>query len=240
MELRLTVIIPVFNNMPFLQEAIESILTQTYRDFQLLVINDGSTDDSLTYLRTLTDPRIKIINQPNLGLCNSLNNAIYNQVKTEWVARLDADDIALPNRLEEQVNFMIKNPNYSCVFSQIYRIGGSGREFGYYQINSTELITDYHLEKYGSIIHSTGFFQREKFIEVGGYRSFLYPVDDYDLLLRFSEKFPVAVINKPLVKYRIHGESATFKVFWKMQTYSRYVVEMYHRLPSSKTRNSPR
>lgn len=225
MHPRLTVVIPVFNGMPFLPEAVESILFQTYQDFLLLIIDDGSTDDSLQYLNSLSDPRIEIRQQRNLGLCHSLNGAIA-VIKSEFVARLDQDDVALPSRLEEQMAFLVEHPNYTCVLSNISRIDANSREFGYYQNSSLGSVKDYHPKDYGSIVHSTICFRKDKFLEIGGYRQSVYPVDDFDLLLRFWEKEKVAVIDKPLVKYRIHSKAATFKVFQDMQMITRYVTAM--------------
>lgn len=227
MSPQLTVIVPVFNGMPYLKEAVESILIQTYKDFDLLVIDDGSTDMSvMEYLSSLSDPRVKIKQQKNEGLCCSLNNAIA-EIKTNFIARLDQDDIALPSRLEEQMNFFIKHPTYSCTVSQTSRMGANGQEFGGYQTSFVESFEDYNLQRHGSIVHSTICFVREKFIELGGYRQYLYPSDDLDLLIRFLENGKVAVINKPLIKYRIHSQAATFKNFRRMQMTTNYVLQMY-------------
>lgn len=219
---KLTVIIPIYNGMPFLKETIDSILNQTYQDFRLLLIDDGSTDSSYQYLQGLTDPRIEVRQQKNLGLCESLNRAIAS-VDSEFIARLDQDDVSLPTRLQEQIDFLEQNSDYICVFSNISRISETGREFGQYQIKSDAAIADYDQKLYGCIVHSTICFRRPAFMEVGGYRAFVYPVDDYDLLLRFWETGKVAVINKPLVKYRIHSKAGTFKVFHEMQLKTRYV-----------------
>jgi glycosyltransferase involved in cell wall biosynthesis len=211
--------------MPFLRETIESILSQTYKDFHLLLVDDGSTDNSFQYLQSLDDPRVEVRQQKNLGLCESLNHAIAS-VDSEFIARLDQDDLSLPTRLQEQINLLEQNPNYICVFSNVSRISETGREFGYYNLNPDQPISDYEQSIYGCIVHSTVCFRRQAFNKIGGYRSFVYPVDDYDLLLRFWEYGKVAVINKPLVKYRIHSKAGTFKVFHDMQVKTRYVTAM--------------
>jgi len=224
---KLTVVIPVYNGMPFLQETVNSILCQTYPDFRLLIINDGSKDSSAEYLNSLTDPRLEVVHQENIGLCHSLNKAIIKLTESEFIARLDQDDVSFPTRLEEQINFLSQNPDYAGVFSNIIRIGADGREFGYYQSSASDLIGNYESSEYGSIVHSTMMLRREKFLELGGYRQEVYPVDDYDLLLRLSEKAPLAVMKKPLVKYRIHGKAGTFKSFWQMDMNTRYVEQMH-------------
>ena len=225
MQQKLTVIMPVYNGMPFLAEAVDSILSQTYRDFHFLIINDGSTDESLEYLESLTDPRIEVRTQSNAGLCNSLNQAVKS-CESELIARLDQDDIALPSRLYEQVKFLTSHTDYDCVLSNISRITESGNEFGAYEVNSSDETSNYSSNLYGCIVHSTICLRRESFLKLGGYRSFLYPVDDYDLLLRLEENYNVAVINKPLVKYRIHSKAGTFGTFHDMEFKTRYVIAM--------------
>lgn len=222
---KLTVIIPVYNGMPFLKDAIQSILNQTYKDFNLLIIDDGSTDDSPEYLKNLNDSRIEVRYQTNIGLCASLNQSIAS-CDSALIARLDQDDIALPFRLQEQVDFLNSNADYACVLSNISRITERGKEFGSYGTYCTEEISDYRWGLYGSMVHSTICFRRESFLALGGYRPALYPVDDYDLLLRFEEAYTVAVINKVLTKYRIHTKAGTFRTFYDMDIKTRYVEEM--------------
>jgi glycosyltransferase involved in cell wall biosynthesis len=227
MQHNLTVVIPVYNGMPFLKETIQSILDQTYQDFHLLIVDDGSTDGSTEYLKTLTDSRVEVKFQKNMGLCASLNQAMLSS-NSNLIARLDQDDIAAPTRLQEQINFLNSHPDYSCVLSGISRFT-SGMEFGSYQNDYTEEISDYTQVIYGCIVHSTICFRRESFVALGGYRPSLYPVDDYDLLLRFEESYKVAVINKALVRYRIHSKAGTFKTFSDMEFNTKYVEEMASR-----------
>jgi glycosyltransferase involved in cell wall biosynthesis len=223
MKPRLTVVIPVYNGMPFLPKTVESILGQTFQDFRLVIIDDGSTDQSADFLDSLADSRVVVRHHKNKGLCHSLNEAIV-EADTDFVARLDQDDIALSSRLYEQMAFLDGHPDYCCVLSNISRISESGKEFGSYAINDQEEISDYQSSIYGCIVHSTICLKKEKFIALGGYRQSVYPVDDYDLLLRLEETSKVAVINKPLVKYRIHGNAGTFKTFHDMALKSRYVL----------------
>ncbi|HEY9596871.1 MAG TPA: glycosyltransferase family A protein [Cyanophyceae cyanobacterium] len=233
MQKELTVIIPAYNGMPFLKDSIQSILNQTYKDFHLLIIDDGSTDGSPEYLKTLVDSRVDVRYQNHTGLCDSLNQAIASS-DSELIARLDQDDIALPFRLQEEIDFLISHSDYACVLSLISRITQNGKEFGSYETDFVKKISDYKWGLYGSIVHSTICFRRESFLALGGYRSSLYPVDDYDLLLRFEEFYKVAVINRPLIKYRIHSNAGTFKTFYDMEFKTRYVEEMASRRRSGK------
>jgi glycosyltransferase involved in cell wall biosynthesis len=226
MKPKLIVMMPVYNGMPYLKDAIQSILAQTYKQFHFLIIDDGSTDKSLEYLKALTDARVEHRSQKNMGVCATLNEAIAT-CDAELIARLDQDDIALPFRLQEQVDFLVSHRDYACVLSNISRISGSkNKDFGSYEINSQEGVSDYSSRQYGCIVHSTICFRRESFLSLGGYRSYLYPVDDYDLLLRYEENYKVAVINRALVKYRIHGRAGTFKTFYDMDIKTRYAEEM--------------
>lgn len=105
----LTVGIPVYNAMPYLAESVQSILGQSYIDFEVLAINDGSTDDSLAYLQSLRDGRLRIINQKNQGLTATLNRMLA-EAQTPWLARHDADDIAYPHRLARTVEYINRYP----------------------------------------------------------------------------------------------------------------------------------
>lgn len=107
---KISVIMSVYNGMPYLKEAVQSILKQTFKDFEFIVVNDASTDDSWQYLKGLNDKRIKlIINEKNLGLATSLNDGI-KIAKGNFIARMDADDVSKPDRLEVQYKFLTKNP----------------------------------------------------------------------------------------------------------------------------------
>ena len=107
---RLSVIMPVHNAMPFLPDAIASIISQTYRAFRLLIVDDGSTDDSKDYLKTLSDARVSVISSPKRCGQGSARNLALAQCDTEYTAFMDADDVSLPNRLARQVQFLDEHP----------------------------------------------------------------------------------------------------------------------------------
>ena len=218
-----TVLIPVYNGMPFIVDAVDSILSQTFQDFELLIINDGSTDGTADFLNSLRDRRIRVIHQENRGLCETLNRGV-REASSQWIARLDQDDIALPNRLEKQYKFVLEHPDIVAVFSYIKRIGPSGSIFGVYSYSLNTHDPTYDPLLHGVIQHSTMFCNKAAFLSVGGYRKVFYPNDDLDLTLRLAEKFRLGAIKEPLVKYRIHFEASTLKVFYKRQMMGRYVT----------------
>ena len=220
----LTVVMPVYNGMPFLSDAVESLLQQTYQDFQILIIDDGSTDGSWTYLESLVNPQIQIRRQENLGLPETLNRAVES-VQSEFVAFLDQDDIALPTRLQEQIQFLVNHPDYDCVLCIVSKITADGKDFGYYKLKSLESIIDYK-PQLGCINRSAMCIRKQAFSAIGGYHASAYPVDDYELLLRLWENYKVAIINEPLVGYRVHSNSLTFRVFHEVQLKTRYVETM--------------
>src|SRR5690606_5635129 len=109
-----TVLMPAFNPGKYLPEAIESILSQTYSDFEFLIINDGSTDDTLEVIKSYKDSRIRLISRENKGLINTLNEGI-DAASGQLIARMDADDICLSTRLEKQVKFFDEHPDHVLV-----------------------------------------------------------------------------------------------------------------------------
>lgn len=225
--MNLAVIMPVYNGMPYLKEAVKSILNQSYSRFELILIDDGSIDDSLLFLRSLKDVRAKIISRPNKGLCATLNEAVFEHARADYIARLDQDDVAYPDRLQTQMDFLEQNPAYGAVYSLVSRTGSRGGDFGFYrQKENCDISTDYSLDKHGFIVHSALMFRRELFVRTGGYRQEFYPSDDLDLTIRMTERSKFGLICKPLVQYRVASGASTFPTFSKMQKMTRYLMEM--------------
>src|SRR5690606_20575239 len=118
-EVKITVLMCVYNGQRYLREAIDSILNKTYSDFEFLIVDDGSTDDTLKILKSYKDSRIKLVlNDNNIGLTKSLNKGLM-LAKGEYIARMDADDISVKNRLLAQLNFMQQN-NYDLIYSDTF------------------------------------------------------------------------------------------------------------------------
>ncbi|MCU0389771.1 MAG: glycosyltransferase [Thermoflexibacter sp.] len=213
--MKVSVVMSVYNGEKYLAEAIESVLAQTYKDFEFIIVNDGSKDGSLAILRQYEakDNRVIVQDHENMGLGNSLNKAI-EIAKGEWIARMDGDDIMLPNRLEEQIKFIEANPHVDVVSSWAYYINPKGETIGQFAY-PTDLNNEIDSKRYLrtnkpiAIIHPSTIFRKSVVIEVGGYKP-IVPGQDIELWNRMLEKGAVFVcMNKCLLKYRIHPHSIT-------------------------------
>ena len=207
---KISVIIPVFNAEKYLKSSIDSILNQTEKDIEIIVINDGSTDNSLEILNNLQklDSRIKVISRENRGVIESLNEAIKNS-SGKYIARMDADDISFKDRLEKQFNYMEKNNLDLCGTSAI-TINEKGEEIGKIirPENKKEIMKFTIL--HNPFIHPSVMFRREIVEKIGLYKKFKH-AEDYEFWTRIVFKYNVANIQEPLLYYRIHENQITKK-----------------------------
>ncbi len=208
---KVSVIMSVFNGERYIKQAIKSILNQTYLDFEFIIINDGSTDNTADILKEFKDKRIKIINnKTNLGLTASLNKAI-SLARGEFIARMDADDISLPYRFEYQVEFLENNPDIALVGSSYYVCDEKD------EIKSiVEVLTDpddlkQGLEKQNWFGHGTVMLRKTALDIVGNYDESYKYAQDYDLWLRIANKFNIANIKEPLYIWRKTKENISSK-----------------------------
>ena len=208
-----SVLMPVCNAMPFLPTALESIQNQTYRNVQIVIVDDGSTDDSARVLDEAAnlDQRITIIRRGNTGLCVALNEALASATG-RYVARMDADDWSHPQRLAEQVDFLEAHPKVIAVGTSIRRVDDADRPI------CDRLLPDTHnaIEQLllsgiaGGLTHATAMIRREALMRLSGpYRPEYQGAEDLDLFLRLGEIGEMA--NLPQVRYhvRMHLASAT-------------------------------
>lgn len=197
----ITVGIPVFNAMPYLPESLESILRQSYSEFEILVINDGSTDDSREYLRSVRDPRLRIVDQENRGLTATLNRMLA-EVSTPWLARHDADDVAYPHRLARAVDYIGRYPECGMFYSlaEYYPVGSVGR----HRTTKGNPLEIRDLVRSGyllAVCHPTVILNVQRASEVGGYRFNLH-VEDIDLWWRMALRYDIRFIPEVLTGYR--------------------------------------
>ncbi|MCO4782079.1 MAG: glycosyltransferase [Candidatus Cloacimonetes bacterium] len=203
-----SVVMSVFNGQGYLVEAIQSVLKQSYSDFELVIIDDCSTDGSLQMIRSFTDSRIRLIqNDKNLGLAASLNKGV-KESKGKYIARMDADDVMLEDRLQCQMNFLSNNPNIKLCGSFAIQIDENSLEHGLIKSPS-----GLHLEfaKWipSPLIHPTVVVLRDLLLE-NPYDESLKAAQDYDLWLRLIMKgVGIYNLDVPLLKYRVHDKSIT-------------------------------
>lgn len=202
-----TVLMSVYNGERFLKEAIDSILNQTFTDFEFLIINDGSTDRSVEIIESYEDPRIRLINnEKNLKLIASLNKGI-SLARGKYIARMDCDDVSMPDRLEKEVNFLENSLDYGLVGTYYTVIDGEGKDqYNVSYPSSNELIKLFLSLNcplaHGSIMGRTELFKQNLY---GSEES--YAVEDYELWTRMSKVTKIHNIPEYLFKYRIYGES---------------------------------
>ncbi|MDN3688856.1 glycosyltransferase family 2 protein [Cyclobacterium jeungdonense] len=196
-------LMPVFNGEKFLEEAIESVLAQTYKDFEFIIIDDGSTDRSVEIIRSFFDSRIKFYqNSSNLGISKTLNRGI-DLAEGDWIARMDADDISLPHRLEKQIDFIEKNPDGALYSCWVQKIDMNGEKLENHRLNPEYYY--YNLNFSCWIFHPTMIFNKEIVKSIGK-----YTVDfseDFELIWNLSRVYKFYIIPQILVKYRVNENS---------------------------------
>jgi len=230
---RVSVLMPVFNAQTYLAEAMDSILEQTFTDFELVCINDGSTDNSLEILRTYraSDPRVHIISRPNTGIVGALNDGL-KVVRGDLIARMDADDTCRVDRIEKQVAFLDQNPQCIAVGSWITRTDPYGFPAGTQTPPLTHDEIDAKLmEADGSVlVHATLIMRRQALVAIGGWDNRYNWVEDLDLFLRLTEHGRVANLPEYLYTYRRHMGSVCFRNYEIMcDRLKQVLIEAYKR-----------
>jgi glycosyltransferase involved in cell wall biosynthesis len=202
--LRLSVIMPVFNSRPFVGAAIDSILSQTFGDFVLYVVDDGSTDGSgdLVAEKAALDRRIHLIRQDNHGIVASLNRMLA-LVDTPFVARMDADDIAMPDRFARQLERMEAEPELGALGTQFEEIDTTGQRISSGAAMPVgTLLVHAELEHRQPIANPTTMFRTQALRDAGLYRAAFRYCEDYDLFLRLSEIARIDNLPDILFHYR--------------------------------------
>ncbi len=211
MNPKVSVIMSVYNGAEYLREAIDSILNQTFSDFEFLIVDDCSNDNSPQILEEYVkkDNRVRIItNEFNLGLTKNLNTAI-RQAKGEYIARFDCDDVSLPERFVEQVNYLNEHPRCGVVSMWADIIDGSGKHTRTIKYPTNDNDLRKALISYNPFFHPGIMLRREVFDTVGFYDESWRFAQDYELYFRIAKKYELANIPKILLNYRETGGSIT-------------------------------
>jgi GT2 family glycosyltransferase len=201
-----SVLLPVWNGEAFLEAAVESILRQTLSSFELIVIDDGSTDASAAIAEKLArgDDRVRVMRRAHEGLSAALNAGIA-AVRGEYVARMDADDISAPDRLRKQVEYLDAHPACVAVGAWIDVVDEAGRQIGVKTFLEThEQISAALLCGVSPIAHPTVVMRRDVLRAAGGYDARRYPSEDLDLWFRLGESGELANLGEALLQHRRH------------------------------------
>lgn len=203
-----SVLMPVYNGGGFVKDSIQSILNQSYTNFELIVINDGSSDNSEELILSIKDPRIQYLkNETNLGLIKTLNKGI-DLCKGEYIARMDADDISLPDRLKKQLEFMEKNRKVGVCGSDYIHFG-KGKQIALTSHHDHQWILGWMLFN-SSVVHPALMIRTSVIkAEQPYFNSDYKHVEDYELWSRLIFKTKFADVPETLLKYRIHASQVS-------------------------------
>lgn len=224
----ISIILPAYNAAQFIQSAIDSILQQTFSEFELIVVDDGSTDDTLQILEALVqqDSRIRLLRRAHGGLSRALNQGIAT-ARYDWIGRMDADDIALPDRLQKQVEAIHNNPQVVAWGTYAYHINTQGKTLSVACTGPTteeEFVRQRQAGHLVQLIHPTVVLRKDVLLAVGGYKPEFEPVEELELFDRMAAYGATLAIPEPLLRYRVHSGSVSMQQFFVQRVLMRYVV----------------
>lgn len=215
----ITVLMPAYNAEKYILEAINSVLNQTFTDFELLIINDGSTDATAQIIHSFSDSRIRLINQANQGIAVALNIGLLN-ARADLIARFDADDICKTNRLEIQSRFLSEHPDHILV----------GSDADYINIHADYVFTC-HMPAHtaGEIqqldiekcpfIHSAVMFRKKSILEAGGYHTHAFAFEDHLLWSKIIRQGNTCNLPQALIQVRLNPESVSIDEKWRTKRF---------------------
>jgi GT2 family glycosyltransferase len=207
---RVSVVLPIYNAEPFLADAIGSILTQSFRDFELIAIDDSSdTSGEILDQFARADNRVRAVHQLNAGMVAALNRGL-DLARGEFIARMDADDVCHPERFARQVAFLDAHPNVAVVGCAVTLIDEAGNRIREVEYPSTPEAIATFLENGSPLAHPSVMMRRAAVLAVGGYREAYRNAEDYDLWLRMAERYCMANLSEHLLFYRQHETKGSF------------------------------
>lgn len=206
---RATVLMSVHNGAEYLRAAMESVLAQTFSDFEFLIIDDASTDESAAIVESFGDARIRLLRQAeNIGLTRCLNFGL-GQARGEFVARQDADDLSDPARLARQVEYLTTHPEVMLVGTEGWLVDAAGHRTGRRTLAHETAGIGWMALTINPYLHTAVMFRREPVLALGGYDESFVVCQDYELWLRIIRQSPVANLAEPLVTVREHSSSVS-------------------------------
>src|SRR5919199_523282 len=222
----ISVIIPVYNGEKTIKNTIDSVLNQSFTDFEVIVVNDGSQDLTLAVINEIKDARIRVFSFPNSGVSASRNRGLA-EAKGEFISFLDADDLWTLDKLESQLKALQENPEAAVAYSWSDWIDESGqflRAGGHITVNGNAyeklLLRDFVESGSNPLI------RRQALDKVGDFDQSVTPAEDWDMWLRLAARYEFVTVPSPQILYRISPNSASFNV-WKMEAGSLQVIERH-------------
>jgi len=208
---RVSVVMTAYNREQYVEEAIRSVLGQTFPDFELIVVDDGSTDGTAAIVGRLAaeDPRIRVITQSNQGIVRAANVGCA-AARGEYLARFDSDDVCFPDRLARQVDFLDHHSSFAVVAGIAQVIDERGHPGGFLDYHADRSSLRGLMEQGCWIIQPAALMRRDAFEAAGGYRQGFAPAEDYDLWLRIADDHDLANLpDPPVIRYRVHATQAS-------------------------------
>jgi glycosyltransferase involved in cell wall biosynthesis len=205
MKPRISVVMPVWNGEAYLREAIDSILSQTFTDFELIIVDDGSTDGTAQILQSYRDTRIRIVQEGHLGFVGAVNRGVA-AAYAEWIARQDADDISLPTRLEKQWEAIQKQPAAVFCYIDIKAIGDQSRIGRQPRLPRSRALVALKSCFQCPVCVGAALIKRSTFLEAGGYREEEFPAEDYAFVSRVLAFGNMVGVPQVLYEFRKHDQ----------------------------------
>jgi glycosyltransferase involved in cell wall biosynthesis len=229
----ISVIIPVYNGEKTIQETIESVLNQTYTDFELIIINDGSQDSTLEIISSFKDSRIKVFSYANAGVSASRNRGI-SHARGEYISFIDADDLWTPDKLEAQLKALQENPQAAVAYSWTQCIDESGEASrrGSHISDSGDVYAKLLLIDFIES-GSNPLIRKYALIKVGGFDEYLTHSEDRDLWLRLAARYHFVAVSSPQILYRVSMNSASANVGAMEAGSLKFVEKAFAQAPES-------
>jgi glycosyltransferase involved in cell wall biosynthesis len=230
---KVSVIIPTYNALTYLPETVESVFKQTFYDWELLIVDDGSSDGTAAWAKQITDLRVRLISQKNQGSSVARNTGI-TAAKGEYIALLDADDLWEPSKLEKQVRFLEQNPSIGLVDTWTTLINQKGKSTGRIILSSAEGDIWKQLVQFKPVCccDSTPLIRRSCFENVGLFNPDLPYLEDLDMWIRLASVYEFAAIKEPLVRYRQHPQSKSTNCKGTLEAFRTIIEKAFESVPA--------
>lgn len=229
---KVSIVIPAYNAIAYLPETVESVLKQTFTNFELLIIDDGSSDQTVEWASQITDQRVKLISQKNQGLSGARNTGIAH-AQGDYVALLDADDIWEPTKLEKQVPYLEGDPAVGLVDTWTVLADEQGKSTGQVFGSRTEGDVWKRLVEFKTVCccGSSSLIRRSCFETVGVFNRDLRFLEDLDMFIRIAAHYSFAVVKEPLVRYRQHPDNMSKNCQGMLEAFRTIIEKAFQSAP---------